>query len=546
MLMINYMFIFRSFAFLLILLCSAVAQSQDIQFTINANHIVGENTEFWKAVGSDHLFYHVNRPAGQTLLDRMQATHSNKYFRSHHTFTQDRRHGVLRGQEVYSEDEQGNPVYDFSKVNKVFVEYLKRGMKPIVEYDYLPDLLNIKESDISAGNDEGMIMRNTGPTDWKKWSDLMKAATQNFIDSFGKEEVRTWYFEVWNEPDGWPIEEMDVFFKMYDVFVDAVTSIDPELKVGGPACYHEYFLRPFLQHVVYGTNHVTGKTGTRIDFISYHIYGLSGSWLNQEPDIHPRVQRFAQSVLWLQRLISQYPELEDTEFHLNEWGMSSNYYRLVKDYPDLEYRNSEESALFLVKLVNSLFQIEDNYNFPTSLLLYWGFCWEADEDEFFVGKRELTTAGNTPKPIQTGFEMLARLKENRIQVSRNGKDSRFGLLATASKNKDLSFIAYNYDETDDDLKKVDNFSVDITGLEKDQKYQVKITRMDKEHNNTYRAWQRIGQPESSAGKDISLITRAGELQVTDEIEMVSDDSGQIHLILQLQRHSMQLIELDFK
>jgi xylan 1,4-beta-xylosidase len=483
---------------------------------------------------------------GRHLLDRMQATHSNKYFRSHHTFTQDTRHGVLRGQNVYSEDEQGNPVYDFSNVNKVFGEYVKRGMKPIVEYDYLPDLLNIKESKISTGNDEGMIMRNTGPTDWKKWSDLMKAATQNFMDVFGKEEVRTWYFEVWNEPDGWPVEEMDVFFKMYDVFVDAVTSIDPELKVGGPACYHEYFLRPFLQHVVHGTNHVTGNIGTRIDFISYHIYGLSGSWLNQEPDIHPRVQRFAQSVLWLQRLISKYPQLKEAEFHLNEWGMSSNYYRLVKDYPDLEYRNSEESALFLVKLVNSLFQIEDNYDFPTSLLLYWGFCWEADEDEFFVGKRELTTAGNTPKPIQTGFEMLARLKENRIKVSREVKDSRFGLLATASNDKDLAFITYNYDETDDDIEKADGVSVKITGLVKGQKYLVKITKLDRRHNNTYRAWQRLGQPESSAGTDITMIRRAGELQPSDEFEVMVDENGELKLDLQLHRHSMQLIELGDK
>ena len=88
-------------------------------------------------------------------------------------------------------------------------------------------------------------MKNMGPNNWKKWSDLMKAATQNFIDVFGEEEVRTWYFEVWNEPDGWPMDQLDVFYKMYDVFVDAVTSVNDEFRVGGPACYHEYFLRPF-------------------------------------------------------------------------------------------------------------------------------------------------------------------------------------------------------------------------------------------------------------------------------------------------------------
>ena len=68
--------------------------------------------------------------------------------------------------------------------------------------------------------------------------------------------------------------------------------------------------------MVNGTNHVTGVKGTRIDFISYHIYGLSGKWLNSEPHIQPQVQRFSQSVLWLKRLMKDFPELKGTEFIL--------------------------------------------------------------------------------------------------------------------------------------------------------------------------------------------------------------------------------------
>ena len=231
----------------LVVTCLAKAQKPETTFTIDAGEVVGENTEFWKAAGSDHLFYHVTRPSGLSLLDRMEATKSHKFLRTHHTFVKDKKKGVLRGQNVYSEDENGNPVYDFSNVNKVFGEYVKRGLKPVVEYDYLPKQLENKTNEGSNGNDEGMKMKNMGPNNWKKWSELMKAATQNFIDVFGEEEVQTWYFEVWNEPDGWPMNQLDVFYKMYDVFVDAVTSVNDEFRVGGPACYHEYFLRPFLK-----------------------------------------------------------------------------------------------------------------------------------------------------------------------------------------------------------------------------------------------------------------------------------------------------------
>ena len=88
------------------------------------------------------------------------------------------------------------------------------------------------------------------------------------------------------------------------------------------------------------------------------------------------------------------------------------------------------------------------------MLLYWGFC-EAD-NEVFAGKRELTIAGNIPKPVQTGFEMLAQLKEMRIQVLRKKKDSRFGVLATKSVNGEMALIAYNYNETDRGVENKEN------------------------------------------------------------------------------------------
>ena len=519
------------------------AYSQANRFTIDVQEVVGVNSEFWKAAGSDHLFYHVTKPSGQALLDRMQATRSHRYLRSHHTFMRDLNHGVPRGQEVYSEDENGNPQYDFTQVNRVFSEYVKRGIKPIVEYDYLPPELEITDQQVHAGNDEGMAMRNTGPNDWDKWSDLMKAATRNFIEVFGEEEVRTWYFEVWNEPDGWPMEQMDVFYKMYDVFVDAVTSVDPQLRVGGPACYHEYFLRPFLYHVTHGTNHVTGEKGTRIDFISYHIYGLSGKWLNTQPHIQPLVQRFTQSVLWLQRLLRDFPELQDTEFHINEWGLSSNYARTVKDHPDLVYRNTSESALFLVKLVHSLFQIEDNYQFPISLLLYWGFSWEADEDEFFAGKRELTTAGHIPKPIQTGFELLAKLGEERLLAEGAAQESRLGILATRSQDHSISMIAYNYEEGDREIDKGDSVYLDILGLKANTAYEMMETSLDQNNNNTYSAWEQMGRPPSSRNIDLSSLERAGNLKPTGQQRFRTDNQGSVEMGFLLKRHSLMLMQI---
>ena len=514
---------------------------QPYEFKVNAKKTIGNNSGFWKASGTDLLYYLAEKPSGQALLDRMEETGSCIYLRNHYTLTRYIRQGLEVGIQVYSEDENGQPAYDFTRVNRIYGEFVKRGLKPVVEYDYMPQGLTNRETDASVGNDEGMAVRNEGPADWDKWRDLLVAFTENLVETFGTDEVRTWYFEVWNEPDGWDRSEIQVFYKLYDVFVDAVKSVDPELKVGGPACYHEWFLKEFLDHVVYGTNHVTGETGTDIDFISYHIYGLSGGWLNGEPKFKPQVQRFSQSVLWLSRLLGKYNSLKGVEFHINEWGMSSHFQKTADRFPDLHYRNSEESALFLVKLVDCLYAIEDNYDFPTSMLLYWGGAWEAEKDRFFLGHRTLSTAGNIPKPILTGYEMLAHLGEKRVEVNGPRIGSRLGAIATKSTDREVQLLVYNYNETDENLTLSDEVILQVSGMPVGE-YSITEYRLDREHNNTYREWQRQGSPGSSEEADLDRLYKAATLTPADLYREDCPD-GELNLNITLPRHSMSLIKI---
>ena len=239
--------------------------------------------------------------------------------------------------------------------------------------------------------------------------------------------------------------------------------------------------------------------------------------------------------------MEKYERLKDVEFHINEWGMSSNFQKTVADYPDLHYRNSEESALFLVKLVDCLYAVGDNYDFPTSMLLYWGGAWEADKDEFFIGHRTLTTAGNIPKPIQTGFEMLAQLGESRIEVKGPRIGGRHGVLATKSSDKEIQMIVYNYNETDDDLAVSDKVDIKLSGL-MDGTYSVEEYCMDRKNNNTYRTWEKQGSPITSGEADMTSLQKAAELSVTNTTQKQTNN-GRMELELSLPRHSMILIKV---
>lgn len=511
------------------------------EITVCPNEALGKNTRFWEAAGSDLLFHSTLKAEGQALLDRMQEHKSCRYLRNHYTFNSIVRWGRQIGLEVYKEDENGKPIYNFDKVNKVFSEYVKRGIKPIVEFDYIPDELSTEKMKDIVQLAEGLKIKTTPPTDWQKWENLIIEFTKNLAATFGLDEIRKWYFEVWNEPDNWPYEDIGSFFKIYDVFAHAVKSVDEKLKVGGPATHTTYFLKPFLEHVSNGTNHVTGQRGSPIDFISHHIYGLSGNWVHKHPLVRPIVQSFVQELMLIGRSISKYPALKNCEFHLNEWGVCSNFFRTAYDYPALEYRNSEFSALFLAKLVDSIFSIKDNFAFDVSMLLYWGFCMEAEEGKLFMGIRDLTTAGNVPKPIQTAHEMLSRLYDERISVKGCTAGENISAIATKNSDGDLSLIIYNFDELSEE-NGYDDITLSFDRLDC-KKASVSGMFLDKGRHNTYRSWQSMGSPQQPTEEVVKKLMDTAKLD-NDFCKNIKIKNGQGKIKLRLPKHSMCLINFE--
>jgi len=471
----------------------------------------------------------------------MQKHRSLRYLRCHSPLSSWVVDGEEIGCKVYSEDEAGNPSHDFSRINRLYGEWVRRGIKPVVEVDSFPAELSVKLDEEAPQRDEGAPAADRGPKSWRKWRDLIEAFVRNLVDTFGIDEVRTWYFEVWNEPDGWPHDDLPTFFRMYDVFSETVKSVDDTLRVGGPACFHESFLKLFLEHVIRGTNHVTGRRGSRLDFISYHIYGLSGGWLGPGPVIQPQVQRFTQGVLWIARLLARYELPEGCEFHLNEWGLCSNFYRTVRDFPELEYRNSEASALFIAKLVDCLWHIEDRYGLETSMMLYWGFTYEARQEVPFLGQRSLTTAGNVPKPILAGYELMARLGETRLKVDGHMPGARLGGLATRGADGALALLVYDYEETDDDLDFTDSVEIRLANVEGDS-ITAALTRLDRANNNTYRTWQKLGEATPLTEEIVAALQEASRLTPTERHAVPVSDGAAV-LSLELKRHSMLLVEI---
>jgi xylan 1,4-beta-xylosidase len=194
----------------------------------------------------------------------------------------------------------------------------------------------------------------------------------------------------------------------------------------------------------------------------------------------------------------------------------------------------------MVKLVDCLKTIESAYGFRTELLLFWGACFNASMPEFFIGSRDLTTAGNVPKPILTGWEMLTRLGGSFLPVEGPMVGGRHGLLA-AKDERGIQLLVYNFNETDDDEGREDVIEIALDGLSA-RAYAVCETRLDRHHHNTYREWERLGSPVKADERTVAVLMATAELQ-PDNRFCLEATGGCARLSVRIPRHGMVLFEL---
>lgn len=162
------------------------------------------------------------------------------------------------------------PVYDWTKIDALYDKLLAMGIKPFVELGFTPEAM--KTSDNSIFYWKG----NTSHPNPARWQGLVDAFVRHLQQRYGKEEVRNWFFEVWNEPNlegFWEKADQPAYFALYDLTARTIKAIDPQLRVGGPSTAGAAWVPEFLAH--------TQKSGAAVDFITTHTYGVDGGFLDE-------------------------------------------------------------------------------------------------------------------------------------------------------------------------------------------------------------------------------------------------------------------------
>lgn len=528
---------------------------------------LGDLDPVWAWFGYDEPNYTYMKDGKKLLSELAALSPVPVYVRAHNLLTTGDGTPALKwgSTNAYTEDANGNAVYDWAIVDRIFDTYVERGMKPLAQIGFMPEALSVKPQPYrhywKPGDPYQEIL--TGwtypPDNYKKWSELVYQWVKHCVERYGKKEVESWYWELWNEPDskywGGSVEE---YCKLYDYSVHAVKRALPTARVGGPHVTGpggrrgSDFLDAFLKHCISGANYVTDQTGSPIDFIAFHA---KGSPRVVEGFVQMNMGRQLRDIANGFEAVASYPELRRLPVIIGEsdpegcaaCGMATN--------PENAYRNGTMYSSYTAASFARKYALADSFGINFKGAVSWSF--EFENQPWFYGFRDLATNG-VDKPVLNVFRMFGKMKGKRVLVSgtnmyplhivvdssirRNYSD--VGALAARDING-ATVMIWNYHDNDRNTEEVAAIDVIITGVPATR---VSITeyRVDNSHSNSYAVWKKMGAPQNPTVTQIKELENAAQLKTIGKERKMSVKSGSVKIPISLPRQGVSLLGLEWK
>jgi xylan 1,4-beta-xylosidase len=410
---------------------------------------------------------------------------------------------------IYSEDKQGHAIYNFSYVDQIYDGLLANGVKPFVELSFMPNQLAAApvfqafwyKPDVSP------------PKDWGRWDDLTTAFLRHLIERYGIDEVASWYFEVWNEPnlDFWAGQpRQQSYWELYDHTALAIKKVDHRLRIGGPATAQAAWVDVFIEHCV--------QQKIPLDFVSTHVYGNDSAKdiFGTDEDI-PRDRMVCRAVSKVQEQIraSTRPGLPLI------WSEFNASYKNEPEVTDTVYMGP-----WLADTVRQCDGLVD-------MMSYWTFSDVFEEQGVvktpFYGGYGLLAEDGIPKPAYQAFALLHKLGDQRLTVN---SDSA---LLTRGHDGTLVMAVWNYAPPG-----VAGTAKSVTvRFQHTNVKQASVWRLDAEHGDFHRAYENMGSPPYPTRGQIDQLRRAVESSSAAETKTLRNSE----LTLEIPAPGLMLIEL---
>lgn len=432
-------------------------------------------------------------------LQKVQEDIKFSHIRGHGLFCDD-----MAIYQAYEENGEQKVEYNFTYVDIVFDDYLALGLKPFVELGFMPEKL-------ASGTQTVFYWKGnvTPPSDYGKWADLVMATIRHWFDRYGKDEVVTWLFEVWNEPNltsFWQDADMDEYFKLYDVTAKAVKSCDPRIRVGGPAiCGVDdvRWLRMFLEYCA--------KSKSPLDFVTRHAYATE----MPDNDGHYAYQKlrtpedFMAELKESRRIIDSFAKFKGMEMHITEFNTSYTPLNPIHD--------TNLNAAYVARLLSEMGDVCASYSYWT-----FGDVFEEAGVAFtpFSGCFGLLANGMVPKPTYWAFSFFRGIGSNAVARGDN-------FIVTKGGAGEFHGVAWNPVEEAGDS----NVSLHIE-IELDNGEYLLVNKLvDEIACNPLKAWLDMGSPSYPTKEQLTLLRECANPQTTTKRFTVSDGEADLKIDL---------------
>jgi xylan 1,4-beta-xylosidase len=537
----------------------AAAQSFPVSISVDAANPTGPLRQIWRFFGADEPNY-ATMPHGKKLIGELgEMLPKQVFFRTHNLMcTGDGTPELKWGSTgMYREDEQGNPVYDWTIVDGIFDTYLERGVRPYVQIGFMPKDLSSKpepyQHQWNPRRPYGEIFTGWAypPKDYDKWRELVYQWTKHCVDKYGREEVESWYWETWNEANiGYWQGTRDEFFKLHDYAIDGVRKALPTARVGGAdsAGSGGDWTRAFFEHCLRGTNYATGEVGTPLDFVSFHAKGAPRQ---TEGHVQMGIANQLRTINDGFRLVASFPELREKPIIIGE---SDPEGCAACQGPQLAYRNGTMYSSYTAASFARKHDLADRHGVNFEGALTWAFEFEGHP--YFAGFRSLATGG-IDKPVLNVFRMFSKMTGQRLpaesdhavpmrQMLRRGVREDADVAALASLDgKKLCVMVWHYH--DDDVPGPDaEVKLSLAGLPvQSGAATVEHYRIDQDHSNAFTAWKAMGSPQEPTDEQYAELDRIDGLAKIDEPQTVEARDGAATVKFTLPRQGVSLLVLEW-
>jgi len=445
----------------------------------------------------------------QEYLDQLRLVQSEvgfSHIRGHGLFCDD--------MAIYSEPDGGGPEYNFTYLDRVFDSYLSLGLRPFVELGFMPYALASGSQTIFywKGN-------TTPPADYEKWAELIRVLIRHLITRYGRDEVAAWPVEVWNEPNlpgFWEHADQAAYFRLYAVSAQAVKSVLPQMRVGGPAiCGGEgslSWMRAFLVHCA--------ENGTPLDFVTRHLYlgkqpEKLGRYLYHEMNTPAQMLNEARDT---REIIDSFPKYRGMEMHITEFNTSY--------HPFCPTHDTNYNAALIAAVLSCLG--DDCASFS-----YWTFGDVFEEQGVptrpFHGGFGLIASGLIPKPTLWTFQFFARLCGTPVHRDED---------CVVLRGEDGSYCAVLWNLCQDSREKR---IIAMSLPAKDGEWALVTRVVDETACNPLKMWHELGGHASLPQGELLLLRESARPQVSSQTLWVQD--GTLPIELELNENAVVWLEL---